>query len=64
MVNGESISEIEPWFIKLISEISDLRREIPQKEINLKILCRLPKTWEMEATAIRDHKDLKAILTV
>ncbi|XP_031108719.1 uncharacterized protein LOC116013211 [Ipomoea triloba] len=42
----ESITEMEARFIKLLMEINDLdEKKLTQKEINLKILRGLPKSW-------------------
>ncbi|XP_031096974.1 uncharacterized protein LOC116001225 [Ipomoea triloba] len=45
---GESIDSIESRFTKLTTEISDLEKEIPQKELNLKVLRGLTKEWEVK----------------
>ncbi|XP_019172870.1 PREDICTED: uncharacterized protein LOC109168312 [Ipomoea nil] len=44
---NETISQIEFRFMKLLGEISDLGKEPTRKEINLKILRGLPKSWKM-----------------
>ncbi|XP_031104947.1 uncharacterized protein LOC116009902 [Ipomoea triloba] len=60
----ESITEMEARFIKLLMEINDLdEKKLTQKEINLKILRGLPKSWEMKVVAMRDHRDLKTMST-
>ncbi|XP_031112035.1 uncharacterized protein LOC116016007 [Ipomoea triloba] len=60
----ESITEMEARFIKLLMEINDLdEKKLSQKEINLKILRGLPKSWEMKVVAMRDHRDLKTTST-
>ncbi|XP_031127499.1 uncharacterized protein LOC116029588 [Ipomoea triloba] len=52
----ESISDMEARFMKLLLDIGDLDEEkLTQKEINLKILRGLPKSWEMKVIAMRDH---------
>ncbi|XP_031124385.1 uncharacterized protein LOC116027100 [Ipomoea triloba] len=60
----ESITEMEARFIKLLMEINDLdENKLSQKEISLKILRGLPKSWEMKVVAMRDHRDLKTTST-
>ncbi|XP_031090845.1 uncharacterized protein LOC115995834 [Ipomoea triloba] len=60
----ESITEMEARFIKLLMEINDLdENKLTQKEISLKILRGLPKSWEMKVVAMRDHRDLKTTST-
>ncbi|XP_031106350.1 uncharacterized protein LOC116011003 [Ipomoea triloba] len=50
----ESITEMEARFIKLLMKINDLdEKKLSQKEINLKILRGLPKSWEMKVVALR-----------
>ena len=63
MKPGESIDSMESRFMKLSIEISDLEKEIPQKEQNLKILRGLTKEWEMKVITMRDHRDLKNTTT-
>lgn len=55
MGSTKSIAEMESRFMKLLSEIAYLDKELTQKEINLKILRGLPKSWEMKVIAMRDH---------
>ncbi|XP_031127580.1 uncharacterized protein LOC116029672 [Ipomoea triloba] len=60
----ESKTDMEARFIKLLMEINDLdEKKLSQKEINLKILRGLPKSWEMKVVAMRDHRDLKTTST-
>ncbi|XP_031108432.1 uncharacterized protein LOC116012902 [Ipomoea triloba] len=60
---GESVFEMEARFMKLLTEIDDLDKELTQKEINLKILRGLPKSWKMKVIAMRDHRNLKTTST-
>ncbi|XP_031131682.1 uncharacterized protein LOC116033067 [Ipomoea triloba] len=49
----ESISDMEVRFMKLLTDIEDLdKKKLTQKEINLKILRGLPKSWEMKVIAM------------
>lgn len=62
MGETETIAKMQTQFMKLLSEVADLGKELTQKEINLKILRGLPKSWEM-VIAMRDHQDLKVTHT-
>ncbi|XP_031101742.1 uncharacterized protein LOC116005636 [Ipomoea triloba] len=45
-------------------EINDLdEKKLSQKEINLKILRGLPKSWEMKVVAMRNHREIKTTST-
>lgn len=63
MVNGESITEMETQFMKLLSKVANLGKGLSQKEINLKILRGFLNSWVMKVMTMRDHRDLKAIHT-
>ncbi|XP_019181974.1 PREDICTED: uncharacterized protein LOC109177128 [Ipomoea nil] len=63
MLPNEAVTDMELRFARLMSDLSDLRKELSEKEKNLKILRGLPKSWEMKVTAMRDHRDMKTTNT-
>ncbi|XP_019173814.1 PREDICTED: uncharacterized protein LOC109169386 [Ipomoea nil] len=63
MLPNEAITYMELRFTKLLGDLSDLGKELTEKEKNLKILRGLPKSWDMKVTAMRDHRDMKTTST-
>ncbi|XP_019159982.1 PREDICTED: uncharacterized protein LOC109156585 [Ipomoea nil] len=63
MMPSEAITEMELRFTKLMGDLSDLGKELTEKEKNLKILRGIPKSWDMKVTAKRDHRDMKTTST-
>ncbi|XP_019167996.1 PREDICTED: uncharacterized protein LOC109163743 [Ipomoea nil] len=63
MQPNETIMEMELRFTRLMGDLSDLGKELTEKEMNLKILRGLPKSWEMKVIAMRDNRDMKTTPT-
>ncbi|XP_019155253.1 PREDICTED: uncharacterized protein LOC109152133 [Ipomoea nil] len=63
MLPNEAVTDMELRFARLMGDLSDLGKELSEKEKNLKILRGLPKSWEMKVTAMRDHRDMKTTNT-
>ncbi|XP_019151906.1 PREDICTED: uncharacterized protein LOC109148626 [Ipomoea nil] len=63
MMPNEAITDMELRFTKFLGDLSDLGKELTEKEKNLKILRGLPKSWDMKVTAMRDHRDMKTTST-
>ncbi|XP_019177731.1 PREDICTED: uncharacterized protein LOC109172936 [Ipomoea nil] len=59
----EAITDMELRFTKLMGDLSDLGKELTEKEKNLKIIRGLPKSWDMKVIAMRDHRDMKTTST-
>lgn len=60
---NETIANMHARFLKVTGEIRGLGKEIPKKEICLKVLRRLPSAWNKKVTAMRDHRDLRTLST-
>lgn len=55
MVLGETIIDLETRFLKIITEIKDLGKDLNQKKICLKVLRGILSSWEMKVTEMRDR---------
>ncbi|XP_019186589.1 PREDICTED: uncharacterized protein LOC109181292 [Ipomoea nil] len=55
--------DMELRFTRLMGDLTDLGKELTEKERNLKILRGLPKSWEMKVIAMRDNRDMKTTST-
>ncbi|XP_019198172.1 PREDICTED: uncharacterized protein LOC109191999 [Ipomoea nil] len=64
MLPNEAVTDMELRFTRLMGDLSDLGKELTEKEKNLKILRGLPKSWEMKVIAMRDNRDMKTTSTV
>ncbi|XP_019183009.1 PREDICTED: kinesin-related protein 4-like [Ipomoea nil] len=63
MLPNETIMDMELRFTRLMGDLTDLGKELTEKERNLKILRGLPKSWEMKVIAMRDNRDMKTTST-
>ncbi|XP_019150173.1 PREDICTED: uncharacterized protein LOC109146979 [Ipomoea nil] len=63
MLPNETIMDMELRFTRLMGDLTDLGKELAEKERNLKILRGLPKSWEMKVIAMRDSRDMKTMST-
>ncbi|XP_019184498.1 PREDICTED: uncharacterized protein LOC109179453 [Ipomoea nil] len=63
MLPNETIMDMELRFTRLMVDLTDLGKELTEKERNLKILRGLPKSWEMKVIAMRDNRDMKTTST-
>ncbi|XP_019195720.1 PREDICTED: uncharacterized protein LOC109189564 [Ipomoea nil] len=63
MLPNETIMDMELRFTRLMGDLSDLGKELIEKEKNLKILRGLAKSWEMKVIAMRDNRDMKTTST-
>ncbi|XP_019184051.1 PREDICTED: uncharacterized protein LOC109178958 [Ipomoea nil] len=63
MLPNETIMDMELRFTRLMGDLTDLGKELTEKERNLKILRSLPKSWEMKVIALRDNRDMKTTST-
>nr|KYP53193.1 hypothetical protein KK1_024819 [Cajanus cajan] len=61
MNHGESISEFQKRFTHLINHLIDLGRKFEEKELNLKVLQCLDKSWQAKVIAIEESKDLTSL---
>ncbi|XP_019158569.1 PREDICTED: uncharacterized protein LOC109155339 [Ipomoea nil] len=60
---NEAVTNMELRFTRLMGDLTDLGKELTEKEKNLKILRGLPKSWEMKVIAMRDNRDMKTTST-
>ncbi|XP_019154262.1 PREDICTED: uncharacterized protein LOC109150732 [Ipomoea nil] len=59
MLPSETIMDMELRFTRLMGDLSDLGKELTEKEKNLKILRGLPKSWEIkEDEEVYEEKQL------
>ncbi|XP_019183756.1 PREDICTED: uncharacterized protein LOC109178675 [Ipomoea nil] len=63
MLPNETIMDMELRFTRLMGDLTDLGKELSEKEKNLKILRGLPKSWEIKVIAMRDNRDMKTTST-
>ncbi|XP_019151937.1 PREDICTED: uncharacterized protein LOC109148657 [Ipomoea nil] len=63
MLPNETIMDMELRFTRLMGDLTDLGKELSEKEKNLKILRGLPKSWEMKVIAMRENRDMKTTST-
>ncbi|XP_019164367.1 PREDICTED: uncharacterized protein LOC109160534 [Ipomoea nil] len=63
MLPNETIMDMELRFTRLMGDLTDLGKELTEKERNLKILRGLRKSWEMKVIAMRDNRDMKTTST-
>ncbi|XP_019155093.1 PREDICTED: uncharacterized protein LOC109151956 [Ipomoea nil] len=55
MLPNEAVTDMELRFTRLMGDLTNLGKELTEKEKNLKILRGLPKSWEMKVIAMRDN---------
>uniref|UniRef100_A0A151UI80 DUF4219 domain-containing protein n=1 Tax=Cajanus cajan TaxID=3821 RepID=A0A151UI80_CAJCA len=60
MNHGESISDFQKKFTHLINHLVDLGRKF-EKELNLKVLQCLDRSWQVKVIAIEESKDLTSL---
>lgn len=60
---NKSIADVQAIFLRAISKVRGLAKEVPQNDICFKVLKCLPSTWNMKVTTMRYHRDLITLST-
>jgi len=63
MLKGESIAEVQKRFTHIINHLMSLGKTFDKKELNIKILKCLDRSWQPKDTAISKSKDLTSLIT-
>ena len=58
MKNGETIAELQTRFTHIVNHLLGLEKTFEDKELNVKILNCLTRTWELKITTIMESKNL------
>jgi len=58
MLKGESIAEVQKRFTHIVNHLMSLGKIFDKKELNIKILKCLDRSWQPKVTAISESKDL------
>ncbi|KAL8101029.1 hypothetical protein AgCh_033056 [Apium graveolens] len=57
----ESLTGLYDRFVKLLNDLSLVKKEYDLEDSNLKFLLALPESWDLKATTIRDNYNLEEI---
>jgi len=63
MPKGESITEVQKRFTHIINHLMNLGKTFNKKELNIKILKCLDRSWQPKVTIISESKDLTSLIT-
>jgi len=63
MLKGESIAEVQKRFTHIFNRKMSLGKVFDKKELNIKILKCLDRSWQPKVTAIFESKDLTSLTT-
>jgi len=61
MQKGESICDVQNRFSHIVNHLMSLGKTFDEKELNIKILKCLYRTWQPKVTAISESKDLASM---
>ncbi|XP_068462963.1 uncharacterized protein [Phaseolus vulgaris] len=61
MQKGESICDVQKRFSHIVNHLMSLDKKFDEKELNIKVLKCLDRTWQPKATAISESKDLTSM---
>jgi len=56
MQQGESIADVQKRFTHIVNHLMSLGKEFDKKELNIKLLKCLDRSWQPKVTAISENK--------
>jgi len=63
ILKGETISDVQKRFTHIVNHLISLGKIFERKELNIKILKCLYRSWQPKVTAIFESKDLTTLIT-
>jgi len=57
----ETIADVQKWFTHIVNHLIGLGKQFDKKELNIKILKCLDKSWQPKVTAISETRDLTTL---